>query len=425
MRISCSRLVLALALVGCGDSGGEGAAGGGGAGATGPTYWADVKPIVDAKCNGCHVPGGIAPFALTTYEEVSGHQSAIRAAVEARTMPPWPADPGCNDYLNDRSLTDEQIATIVAWVDAGAAAGDAALEGPPLDPGDTRALSRVDVEIGMAEPYTMVEQPDEYRCFVLDWPRTERAFVTGFGAQPGNGAVVHHVIAFVAPPSQVAEVDALDAADPAPGYQCFGGPGFNGQWMGAWAPGNTGYDYPPGTGIPVEAGSKVVLQLHYNALTAGAQPDQTAVRLKVDSAVEDEAVIQPWTNPVWVGGIGMTIPPMSAGVTHTFDQDPTAWLTGGDAIVIHSPMLHMHTLGRAGRLSILRADGTEECLLSISAWDFHWQGAYPLRVPVRFNPGDEIHLECTWDNPTTNEVKWGEGTTDEMCLGGFYYTLAE
>jgi hypothetical protein len=84
----------------------------------------------------------------------------------------------------------------------------------------------------------------------------------------------------------------------------------------------------------------------------------------------------------------------------------------------------MHQLGKSARLSILRDGGDEECLLDIPAWDFHWQGGYALAETVRFEPGDKIHLECTWDNPTMEQVTWGEGTGDEMCLGGFYYTLA-
>ncbi len=415
-------------LAACGDTNED--TGGSGAGTPEPeaaiVYYRDAKPVIDAKCGNCHVAGGIAPFALTTFDEVSVHAAAIRAAVESGTMPPWLANDECNSYLNDRSLNAEQLATIVGWVDAGAHAGDPAEEGPAIVDPNARPLSRVDRELAMPEPYTMVESPDEYRCFVLDWPETETTYVTGLGVAPGNAAVVHHVITFLASGSDVATVDALDADDPAPGYKCFGGPGFRPTgWLGAWAPGSQGYDYAEGTGVRIEPGSKLVMQLHYNSLTAGVLPDQTAVRLKVDTSVEKEAVLQPWTNPAWVGGSGMEIPPAMNDVSHQFSADPTLYVTDGQPIMIHTSFLHMHQLGKSGRVSISHPDGSETCLLDIPAWDFHWLGAYALREPVRLDPGDKLSLRCTWDNPTMNEVSWGEGTGDEMCLTGVYYTLAD
>jgi hypothetical protein len=360
-----------------------------------------------------------------TFADVQEHAGAVKAAVANRTMPPWmPAD-GCNEYVNDFSLTDEQIDRLVRWVDEGAAEGDPAEEGAPLDVGDSRALSRVDLEVGMVDAYTMVETPDEYRCFVLDWPESETTYVTGMGVKPGNASVVHHVIAYLAPPSRVDDVLALEAEDEAPGYKCFGGPGFPGnEWVGAWVPGNTGYDYPDGTGVRIEPGSKIVMQMHYNSLTAGTQPDLTTIRLKTDASVAKEAKIQPWTNPQWLGSDAMKIPAATSDVGHSFEQDPTL-LTGGKAILIHSPALHMHQLGTSARLSVQRGGADETCLLDIPAWDFHRQGSYAMREPVRLEPGDKLRVECVWDNPTMNDVTWGEGTGDEMCLGTFYYTLAD
>ncbi len=416
----------AVSLWGCDDD----STGTAGAGAAPPAgtlvYHRDLKPLIDQKCGTCHVAGGIAPFALTTYDEVKSHAAAIKSAVAARTMPPWPANNDCNSYLNDRSLSDDEIATIVGFVDQGAHEGDPSDVGAPLVDPDARPLSRIDRELAMPEPYTMVESPDEYRCFVLDWPETEPMYVTGLGVAPGNAAVVHHVIAFLAAEADVATAETLDADDPGPGYKCFGGPGFRPTgWLGAWAPGSMGYDYPDGTGVRIEPGSKIVMQLHYNSLNAGPQPDQTAVRLKIDPTVEKEATLQPWTNPAWVTGSGMDIPPATNDVTHQFGADPTDFITDGQAMMLHTSFLHMHQLGKSGRVTVEHADGSETCLLDIPAWNFHWQGAYAFKEPVRLNPGDILRLKCTWDNPTMNNVSWGEGTGDEMCLTGVYFTLAD
>ena len=78
-----------------------------------PTYYEHVKPILDARCISCHQPGGIAPFALQTYEQARPHRTRIARAVAQRRMPPWLAAPGHRAYLYDPSLTRNEITTIV------------------------------------------------------------------------------------------------------------------------------------------------------------------------------------------------------------------------------------------------------------------------------------------------------------------------
>jgi hypothetical protein len=396
---------------------------GGGAPAAGPTLHGDVAPILDAKCGACHVDGGIAPFSTSDVAAVTKWAAAIGKAVADRTMPPWPPAKGCTEYAGDRSLTDAQIATITAWVAAGAPEGDPAHPGPKLDPGPSRALSRVDLTLGMAAEYTPQEDPDDYRCFVVDWPKDAVSYVSGFRANPGNPAVVHHIIAFLIPPKDVPAVEALDAAEDGAGYTCFGGSGTNATWIGAWAPGSLGTDYTEGTGIEIEPGSKIVLQVHYNTLTAGRQPDRSSIDVKLEDHVAKKAWVQPWANPQWLSDKPtMRIPAATKDVVHSFTIDPTPYISDGKAITIHSAGLHMHTLGKSASLRVVRKGGGEECLLDIPSWNFHWQGTYELATPKLLSPGDKLSLECHWDNPTPKDVTWGEGTEDEMCLGTFYAT---
>ncbi len=421
------------AVAGCGGEGGSGGSAAGTPPENAVTYWQDAKPILDAKCNGCHTQGGIAPFALETYEQAYPMRGIIKSSTQAGTMPPWPPAKGCSEYFSDRSLTEEQLATLAAWADGGGVEGDPAKPGGPIDRGPTNDLSRVDRSLEMPVEYTPTKEPDDYRCFVLDWPGTETEFVAGFRANPGNAAVVHHVIAFLIDPANVAEVEASDAAEAGPGYTCYGGAGVKSQWIGAWAPGSLGTDTPEGTGIRVEPGSKVVLQIHYNTLTAGAQADKTSVDFKVEKSVTTEGRIQPWAKPTWLSGNGMLIPAGEADVTHSFTYDMTTLGSGGP-VTIHAAGLHMHQLGKYGSLRIDRADGTSECMLDIPHWNFHWQGSYSFLEPKTLNPGDTVTLECHWDNSAANQplvdgvkmppkdVTWGESTTDEMCLGTFYIT---
>jgi len=409
------------------------------------TYEADLKPIVDARCAICHDGKGIAPFALTTYDEVQVMRVAVRSAVEARRMPPYRAARGCADYQYDLSLTDEQIALFGKWVDQGALRGEPGTATQQLEVPPTGGLPRVDRTLGLPAPYTVQNSPDDYRCFVIDWPESSDKFVTGFRVKPGNDKVVHHVIAYLAAPERVADVTALDAADPGDGYACFGGPGGGvREWIGAWAPGGVGAMYPAGTGLLVPTGSKVVLQVHYN-LQPGAtgETDDTRIELALEDSVQKRAVLFLWTNPEWVQGRGMNIMAHDADATYGFAADPTPVMTSltrgairsGLGMRLYSASLHMHLLGSSAKLEIQRGDGrNRECLLDIPQWNFHWQRGYGFKESKVYRPGDRLAITCHWNNSAEaqpliggvrsqpRDVQWGEGTGDEMCLGVMYAT---
>ncbi|MSP63949.1 MAG: monooxygenase [Myxococcales bacterium] len=410
------------------------------------TYFRDVKSIVDEKCTQCHYEGGIGPFALKTYEDVLAHKDAIRIQVASKNMPPWSPSKDCTEYVGDRSLSDAQITALTGWADQGAKKGT---EGEYRAPAEAQApkLSRVDLHMKLPVPYTPTKSPDDYRCFIVDWTAQTTKYVTGFRANPGNSAIVHHVIAFLAQPADVAEYQKLDDAEPGPGYTCYGGPGGANRrvgMLGGWAPGSLGSDFPPATGLKVLPGSKVILQVHYNTLVAKPAPDETSVDVKLDDQVDKEAIILPWTNfNLWVRDRKMTIPAGATNQMYRFAFDPTPFfgmipglsIAPNKPFTLHSAAHHMHTRGTTGRIQIERADGTDECLLDIKKWDFHWQGAYGFKKSKEFHPGDQLSIECHWDNSAANqpvgpdgklleprELNWGEGTTDEMCIGFFYVT---
>src|SRR5439155_21567275 len=133
--------------------------------ATPVTFEADIRPMVVEHCSGCHVAGGIGPFAMGTYEDVTMVASSARAQIESKRMPPYLAARGCTDYLNDISLSDAQIATFGKWVDTGMARGTPTATMPAQQIG---GLTRVDRTLSLPEPYTPRNRPDDYRCFVLD-----------------------------------------------------------------------------------------------------------------------------------------------------------------------------------------------------------------------------------------------------------------
>lgn len=404
-------------------------------GGTAPTYESDVAPILAARCVQCHTQGGIAPFALDTYDAAVAHAAEIQTAVSSKIMPPWPPADTCGSYAHDRSLTAAQIQTISQWVTAGTPRGLPGATPKAVD-STMATLSRTDLTLSMPQSYTPVLRPDEYRCFLVDWPETTTSFVTGLGIKPGDAAIVHHAIVFLARPDQVATYQNLDAEDAAPGWPCFGGPGGDVSssgfgWVGAWVPGAVGADFPAGTGIEIPPGSKLVLQMHYNTASTPPAPDQTTILLKVDPTVDKPAAVLPFADPNWITKQTMDIPAHDADAMHQWafdispyvDQLTDGVLAANQPFTIYSAALHMHTHGTHAITEIIRGSGDpDECMLAIDKWDFHWQGTYELSTPKVVYPGDKISLECHWNNPGDTNLNWGETTEDEMCLGVYYAT---
>jgi hypothetical protein len=420
------------------------AASDGGQVASGLTWHKDIRALVESRCTGCHQDGEIAPFVLDDYASVFSNRGEVAHAVHHGSMPPWQAAKGCNEYEGDYSLDDDERQRLLDWIDGGAVEGDASdYVAPELS--DAR-MSRTDVTLTMPVDYLPTLRPDDYRCFIIDWPEERQRYITGFAVDPGNARMVHHVIGFLIQPRLVDRFRRKDERDDGPGYTCFGGPGeiMDGvDWIGSWAPGGRGYDLPEGTGIPVPPGSVVVMQVHYNTLVDNPESDRSSMRFKLDDTVAKPSKWMPWTNPFWVDNrMPMSIPAGQADVRHGFSFDPTIDRVGMPfgaqrAFDIHLVATHMHLLGKSIRLSIRRQGGGETCLEDVQDWDFEWQGGVQLAQPVRFEPGDQLSLECVWDNSAENQpvvdgqrlpsrdVIWGEGTTDEMCLGLFYVSPAD
>lgn len=420
---------MSLSLVGCGgdDSGPAGSDASvvrdsGGV----PTYHQDVAPIVARHCLSCHVEGGIGPFELDTFALVRFAAPEARLAIEERQMPPWMPDPSCGDLVGERRLSDDEIATFVAWVEGGTPEGDPATA-TPIEP---VAPPRFEPTHTAAAPgYTPnPDVPDDYRCFVLDFDFEADSYLTASTVVPDASALVHHALVYALGPDDVPAAEALDAAEEGPGYTCFGGPLPMGEaggdaalptQLGAWVPGLLPEIHPEGVGIPIRAGSKVVMQIHYNLLSAEPERDATEFAMRLTTTPVTRAIS---THPL--PKLDLMIP---AGSPNSI-QTQFFLNSRSTPMTIEGLTGHMHLLGTSIRAQIVRADGTEECGLDIPNWDFDWQQAYDLRTPVVLQPGDGIRLTCEYDNSEDNQpvfngvqleprtVTWGEGTLDEMCL---------
>jgi Copper type II ascorbate-dependent monooxygenase, C-terminal domain len=400
-----------------------------------PTYFQDVKPILDSRCAGCHYAGGIAPFKLTGYLDAFRHREAVAEAVRSRKMPPWHADSRARRYLYDPSLTNEQISTLVRWAGRRGPRGDASRPGAAL-PSVSPRLSRVDVRVPMQQAYRPQRRTggDDYRCFVLPWVPDRATHVTGFNLRPGQRRQVHHIIVYLATPENARTLASWERQDRGPGYECYGGPSATGQqsfgfqFLSGWVPGSFGTDFAAGTGIRLAPGSRLVMQIHYNLEAVDAvRPDRSVVELKLDETVERRAVYAPLVDAGWIlSPRSFRIPARRNRIPHSFVADPrelfriTSGMDFSRGFVIHSLLLHMHRLGRNGSVTLERAAGGREVLLRLPRWDFNWQREYHLASSAAFAPGDRLALRCEHANPTRQLKTWGENSSDEMCIAFLY-----
>jgi len=302
---------------------------------------------------------------------------------------------------------------------------------------------------------------DDYRCFLLDPKVTTDSFITGFNVRPGNPGVVHHVILFRVPPDLVAEAEAKDAETPGEGWTCFGTSGLSSggslddaPWLGAWAPGGSERVYGKGLGETMPAGSRVIMQVHYNLL-AGAAPDTSAAELRLTTdpatkALETQLLPAPVELPCRPGKGGPLCDRAAAltDVKARFGAGPGSIADGlhllcpgtppgpvqsctrtiTDPETIRGVAGHMHLLGRSIRIEVNPGTPRARTILDIPVWDFDNQGSRPT-PPLHLRTGDTVKVTCTHSQDLRDllpafatqrqdrYVVWGEGTTDEMCLG--------
>lgn len=410
--------------------------------AAGPSYYEDVRPLLAQHCVSCHTDGSIAPFRLDTYEDAAGLAPAIKAVVEARTMPPFGvrADGSCQDFDEPRWLTDEQVATISAWADTGMAAGDDTIAAPepptlPTLEGETELVEIPNYEPGTQEDLGFAL--DDYRCFPIELGLEQDRYLVGYDVLPDNEELVHHVLGFRVNPAFLNNADAisvLEGLDDEPGWPCYGAAGDGILPQGVpvtWAPGQGALNYPEGVGVRFTPGDLMVVQMHYNLLDEGGGIDASKVRLKWADEVEKEGFQVLWDPFLFgsFGGGGETLEPGMDSVKYNWDATFAEMFAfdGYDfeSIDVLGVLPHMHDHGRKMAIEIERADGME-CAADVDRYDYNWQRTYFYEEPLTVNDVDRLHVECDFDTSNeTQPLQAGFGTQDEMCLVGFFFTQSE
>lgn len=399
-----------------------------------PTYSDDVAPILARNCQECHRPGQVGPFSLASYGQARKRATDIATVVEARTMPPWKPDPHFGPkFKNSKALTDAEIATLTAWVEAGAPEGEPidqpqTLEAPTAD---EWTLGTPDLIIEPSEAFSIpASGPDVYRCFVIPTNLPDDRYVAAIEYKPGNRRVVHHVLSYIDVSGKARE---RDAADDGPGYACFSGPlvEISGD-LGGWAPGNDPSRLPDGIGRKLPSKADVVMQVHYHP-SGKAETDRTRIGLyfsktKIKQTFHWSYVVGVNPDalkagrPVRDGRPALTIP---AGASN--QEAVGRWITPVD-VLVHAVTPHMHLTGKDMTIVAERPDGKKLPLIKIPDWDFGWQNTYYFAEPITLPKGTKVFLVAHFDNSADNPdnpnsppqtIRWGEDTTDEMCIGFF------
>jgi hypothetical protein len=388
---------------------------------TTPTWSDDIACLLFTHCTGCHNDNGIAPFSLMSYNDAASAASGILFAVNNGNMPPWPPDRDYNRLAHERYLTPEEITLINDWVNAGAPEGDPVnAPSAPVYSGNA-VITNPDLVVQIPD-YTVGSSGDVYRCFVIPTSESTDKFITGFEVIPGNRSIVHHVLVFR---DETGTPATLDANDPGPGYTSFGGIGSTAaKLIGGWVPGQGVFETPDGMGIKLPAGTNLVLQIHYPAGVAGEE-DSTKIHIKFSpsSTLREISLAPPLNHQTSIVDGPLYIP---ANQVRTFHEEYTIPVN----LTVLSVGPHMHLIGKSIKAYGVTPTNDTLKFIDIPNWDFHWQGSYMFRNPVKIPAGTVLYGEATYDNTIGNPnnpnnppqaVSVGEATTDEMMLVYFSY----
>jgi hypothetical protein len=368
------------------------------------SYTETIVPILKERCVSCHVPNGIGPWAMTSYDMVKGFSPMIREVIRTRRMPPWEVDTSLTGIHNARGLTVEERKTLVHWIEAGSPRGD----------GDDPLLAVKPLEKGwpLGEPDLVVEGPAftvpatgiiEYQYPAIPNPLNRDVWVRAVSIQPGETKAVHHVLIGTSEQEIPAGEQRLDAV-------------FQNYLMG-YAPGAESYVYPEGTGVLVKAGGQIHLQMHYTSY--GRESTDVS---KVALYFHDEVPTYNLRQQVVIG-FDLQIPPGEAR------HEERAYFEFDQPAIIYSLFPHAHYRGVETRFDVHLPDGTVEPLLHIPRYDFNWQHTYTLAEPVKVPAGSRLVHRSVYDNSAANpanpdparSVSWGLQSKDEMLYGGFFF----
>lgn len=389
-----------------------------------PTFYKDVLPILQANCQSCHRPGEVAPMSLLTYEQARPWARAIKAAVTSRQMPPWFADPNYGHFVNERRLVDREIATINAWVDAGAPAGSEA-DAPPARSFPTGWNIKPDVIVEMPKAFELPARGTiNYKYVLVKANFTEDMWVTAAEMRPGDPAVLHHGKVWVRPPGS----KWMEHAVPGEAYEVESHRDIMGRnaieegndILGKFNPGLGAQSFDmEGAAKFVPKGSDLVFELHY---TTSGKPSSDVSKLGLVLAKNP-----PQKRYFFHAGptaLNLAIPP-GEGAAEVVSE-----ITFGEDAQLVYAQPHMHLRGKDFELRVVPPSKEAMTVLK-GNWNFEWQMGYQYAEPIALPKGTRLQLITHFDNSKANrfnpdpakKVVWGPQNWDEMsnCFIGVLF----
>ncbi len=381
-----------------------------------PTFTRDVLPILQKHCQACHRPENVAPMSFLDYNEVRPWAKAIRTAVVNRSMPPFHAKAPLGYFDHDPRLSDEQIDTIVHWIDAEAPRGEPGDAPPPIQwPTGEWELGEPDLIIEFPEYRTRPNDDVEIVLF-SDKIFTEQTWVQAFEFKASDYRAVHHAGIFTADDKLLTPPDRiLNADDELLGK--FSGQGARLELLGqdhveTWLPGQRAISRPEGSGFRIRRGQRFVMQAHF-APAEESRVVQTRIGLYLMNGplnIHTGECVSMMTD--------LKIP---AGEPDAIERR----MVGIAAVDVIGFNVHMHLRGESSQIFFHYPDGRKEKVFDIAPYNFDWQRIYWLAEPISVPAGTQVEFVAEWDNSAgnplnpdpTKEVIWGAQTNDEMYTG--------
>lgn len=363
------------------------------------TFYRDVLPILQNRCQECHRPGQMAPMALRTYVETRPWAKAIREQVATRKMPPWFADPCCGKFEHDRRLTDAEIATLAAWAEGGAVEGNRADAPPARVWKEGWKLPGVDKVVSMAEPFSIpAKESVEYQYFTIASGFEKDTWVRGVELRPTDRAVVHHAVVYV-----------RKAGD-----TWTGGP-TTADILTVYAPGSAPDVFREDMAKLIPAEADLVLEVHYTPKGSPSQ-DRIQVGLMLSPERPKLRVIT-----LQMDSTTFEIPPGAK------NYRVTVWGTLPNDALLVGFFPHMHLRGKSFEYTLVGERGRVDTLLKVAPYNFYWQQSYRLVEPLLLKKGSRLNWIATYDNSAANPfnpdptatLHYGKQSWDEMMVGFF------
>ena len=366
------------------------------------TYTKHVSRLLNKRCVECHRDGELAPFTLTSYEDILGWEDTILEVIDDNRMPPWFANPEFGKFENDCRLSADEKDLLHQWVENGMPEGDPAdLPEPPKFELGWRIPKPDQVFYMDEEPFQVKAQGTiDYKYFRVDPEWDEDKYIMAAEARPDNKSVVHHILVYVVPPGQR------------------GGGGLD-QVLVGYAPGSLPVLLEDGVAIKVPAGSSLLFQMHYTP-NGYKEQDRSYAGVKF---IDKKDVTKLISGRVAIND-RINIPPRKSDVVVKSKYE----VRRDELLVAMTP--HMHLRGKAFKYEAIYEDGNREVLLDVPNYDFNWQLKYILEEPKLLPRGTTIMCTAVYDNSEDNPanpdpdeyVGWGDQSWEEMMIG-FFDTL--